>query len=146
MTQIEAENKLREIKMIYSDRAHEFIKGAQPLFDDISKKKEVAIEEFNKAKDELEKSLTGLKQIGNELRRKGFANFSLEVENNTKDKDEVKGKLRELRANFNKEMLRLNELYKSHTRNLNNNLAENSKMRAKAKQEIMVNYQSQRNS
>ena len=145
MTQIEVDNKLREIKITFSDRARDLIKAAQPTLDDITKKKEVVMEEFNKAKDELEKSLTGLKQVGNELRRKGFAHYSKEIENNTNDKDNIKAKLRELRADFTREMTRLNGLYKAHTRILNYNLAENSKMRIKAKQEVMVNYQTQRN-
>ncbi len=138
MTQIEVENKLREIKITFSDRARDLIKAAQPTLDDITKKKEVVMEEFNKAKDELEKSLTGLKQVGNELRRKGFALYSKEIENNTNDKDNIKAKLRELRADFDREMTRLNGLYKAHTRILNYNLAENSKMRAQAKHEVIL--------
>ena len=138
MTQKELEDKLREIKMVYSDRARDLIQEAQPKLDDITKKKAVVIEEFNKAREELEKSLSGLKEIGNELRRKGFANYSKEIENNTKDKDNIKGKLRELRADFQREVQNLNALYKSYTHILNHDLSENSKMRAQAKHEVML--------
>lgn len=138
MTQKELEDKLREIKMVYSDRARDLIQEAQPKLDDITKKKAVVIEEFNKAREELEKSLAVLKEIGNELRRKGFANYSKEIENNTKDKDNIKGKLRELRADFQREVLNLNALYKSYMHILNHDLSENSKMRTQAKHEVML--------
>ena len=39
MTQIEVENKLREIKITFSDRARDLIKAAQPTLDDITTKK-----------------------------------------------------------------------------------------------------------
>ena len=135
MTQKEIEDANRALNMTFAQKNRELLEDATKKKEDIEAKRQTTIEAFNAQRDKLEDTLGLLIREGNELRRQGFAEFSKELDANRESKVKIRKELRELKADFEREMLDLSKAVKQINRELDQQRALNGKLKAQAKAE-----------
>lgn len=135
MTQKEIEDANRALNIAFAQKNRELLKDAAKKKEDIEAKRQTTIEAFNARRDKLEDTLGLLIREGNELRRQGFAEFSKELDANRESKVKIRKELRELKADFEREMLDLSKAVKQINRELDQQRALNGKLKAQAKAE-----------
>lgn len=135
MTQKEIEDANRALNMTFAQKNRELLADAAKKKEDIESKRQTTIEAFNAQRDKLEDTLGLLIREGNELRRQGFAEFSKELDANRESKVKIRKELRELKADFEREMLDLSKATKQINRELDQQRALNGRLKAQAKAE-----------
>lgn len=135
MTQKEIEDANRALNMTFAQKNRDLLEDAAKKKEDIEAKRQITIEAFNAQRDKLEDTLGLLIREGNELRRQGFAEFSKELDTNRESKVKIRKELRELKADFEREMLDLSKATKQINRELDQQRALNGKLKAQAKAE-----------
>ena len=135
MTQKEIEDANRALNMTFAQKNRELLEDATKKKEDIEAKRQTTIEAFNAQRDKLEDTLGLLIREGNELRRQGFAEFSKELDTNRESKVKIRKELRELKADFEREMLDLSKAYKQVNRDVQMQQNLNGKLKAQAKAE-----------
>lgn len=135
MTQKEIEDANRALNMTFAQKNRELLEDATKKKEDIEAKRQTTIEAFNAQRDKLEDTIGLLIREGNELRRQGFAEFSKELDTNRESKVKIRKELRELKADFEREMLDLSKAVKQINRELDQQRALNGKLKAQGKAE-----------
>ena len=135
MTQKEIEDANRALNMTFAQKNRELLEDATKKKEDIEAKRQTTIEAFNAQRDKLEDTLGLLIREGNELRRQGFAEFSKELDANRESKVKIRKELRELKADFEREMLDLSKAIKQINREVLHQQQLNGKLKAQAKAE-----------
>lgn len=135
MTQKEIEDANRALNMTFAQKNRELLEDATKKKEDIEAKRQTTIEAFNAQRDKLEDTIGLLIREGNELRRQGFAEFSKELDTNRESKVKIRKELRELKSDFEREMLDLSKAVKQINRELDQQRALNGKLKAQAKHE-----------
>ena len=135
MTQKEIEDANRALNMTFAQKNSELLEAAAKKKEDIKNKRQTTIEAFNAQRDKLEDTIGLLIREGNELRRQGFAEFSKELDTNRESKVKIRKELRELKADFEREMLDLSKAYKQISRDVQIQQNLNGKLKAQAKAE-----------
>lgn len=135
MTQKEIEDANRQLNMTFAQKNRELLADATKKKEDIEAKRQTTIEAFNAQRDKLEDTIGLLIREGNELRRQGFAEFSKELDTNRESKVKIRKELRELKADFVREMLDLSKAYKQINRELQHQQDLNGRLKAQGKAE-----------
>lgn len=135
MTQKEIEDANRALNMTFAQKNRDLLEDAAKKKEEIEAKRQTTIEAFNARRDKLEDTLGLLIREGNELRRQGFAEFSKELDTNRESKVKIRKELRELKADFEREMLDFSKAYKQINRDVQIQQNLNGKLKAQAKAE-----------
>lgn len=132
MTQKEIEDANRALNMTFAQKNRDLLEDAAKKKEDIEAKRQITIEAFNAQRDKLEDTLGLLIREGNELRRQGYAEFSKELDANRESKVKIRKELRELKADFEREMLDLSKAYKQINRDVQIQQNINGKLKAQS--------------
>lgn len=142
MTQKEFDAKMTEIREIYNNRAHDLRAALTPKITELETKQLVVKEEYEKVNLKLREEYAELVYKENELRRKGYAHYSEEVEAVRRQKDDNKFRQKGLYFDFENKMHALKLEFKKATAELAAALHSNNNMRNKAKREVAAQMQS----
>lgn len=132
MTQKEIEDANRSLNITFAQKNRDLLEDAAKKKEDIEAKRQTTIEAFNAERDKLEDTIGLLIREGNELRRQGFAEFSKELDANRESKVKIRKELRELKADFEREMLDLSKAYKQINRDVQIQQNINGKLKAQS--------------